>query len=279
MNTEARQDIKIGAVAWGLPGGGAYAARTAKAAGLDGIQLELGSYEAGYPLSQKTVMDGYREDRDRYGIEYPALVLNDVMVHEFINGKNSEHGKIAYDQITLGVETAKALDIDRIMIPNFLENLIMEEKHIECTKEALEYACGLAEPDGILILTENALDWNKQIELLRDVNRNNIRIHFDTQNFKFNFDMDQCLQLQGLYPYIDSVMHAKDGIENPGECLLGEGNTNFFGQMNYLREQEFKGYIVIENYYNLLPLRGKEGARQQMALLQKDIETVRKCFR
>lgn len=279
MNTETGQDIKIGAVAWGLPGGGAYAARTAKAAGLDGIQLELGSYEMGYPLSQKPVMDGYREDRDRYGIEYPALVLNDVMVHEFINGKNSEHGKIAYDQIALGVETAKVLGIDRIMIPNFLENLITEEKHIECTKEALEYACRLAETEEILILTENALDWRNQIELIQDVNRNNLRIHFDTQNFKFNFEMDQCSQLQGLYPYIDSVMHVKDGIKNPGECLLGEGNTDFFGQMNYLREQKFKGYLVIENYYNLLPLREKEGTRQQMALLQKDIETVRKIFR
>ena len=53
--------VKIGAVAWGLPGGGAYAARTARAAGLDGIQLELGSYEAGYPLAQREIMEGYLE--------------------------------------------------------------------------------------------------------------------------------------------------------------------------------------------------------------------------
>ena len=34
--------VKIGAVAWGLPGGGTYAARTAGAAGMDGNQLEMG---------------------------------------------------------------------------------------------------------------------------------------------------------------------------------------------------------------------------------------------
>ena len=33
--------VKIGAVAWGLPGGGTYAARTARAAGLDGIQKKI----------------------------------------------------------------------------------------------------------------------------------------------------------------------------------------------------------------------------------------------
>ena len=37
--------IKFGCVAWGLPGGGYFGPQIAKEAGLDGIQLELGSYE------------------------------------------------------------------------------------------------------------------------------------------------------------------------------------------------------------------------------------------
>lgn len=270
--------VKIGAVAWGLPGGGSYAARVAKAAGLDGIQLELGSYEDGYPLAQKDVQEGYLEDRLRYDIEYPAIVLNDVMVHEFINGKNTENGKIAYDQIALSIETAKSLGIDRIMIPNFLKNLITNESHLEQAKEALVYACRLAKPEGILILTENALDWKKEENLLKDVGADNLKIHFDTQNFKFNFDMDQCEQLEGLYPHLDSVMHTKDGIDKPGESLLGEGNTNFHGQMKYLKQQGFEGFIVIENYYNLLPLRGRAQKDGQMGLLLKDIAALRKYF-
>ena len=47
--------IKFGCVAWGLPGGGYFGPQIAKEAGLDGIQLELGSYEWGYPLAQKQV--------------------------------------------------------------------------------------------------------------------------------------------------------------------------------------------------------------------------------
>lgn len=270
--------IKIGAVAWGLPGGGAYAPKVAKMAGLDGIQLELGSYEAGYPLAQKEVAEGYKEDRERYGIEYPAIVLNDVMVHEFIHGKNTENGKIAYEQIAIGIEAAKGLGIDRIMIPNFLENLITEEAHVEHTKEALSYACKLAEQEGILILTENALDYKGQEALIRDVGASNLMVHFDTQNFKFNFDMDQCEQLKHLYPLMDEVMHTKDGIKNPGEKLLGQGNTDFFGQMKFLKENKFEGWIVIENYYNLAPLREEAAGNWQMGLLHKDMETLRRCF-
>ena len=271
-------EIKIGAVAWGLPGGGAYAARTAKEAGLDGIQLELGSYEEGYPLSQQAVMEGYMEDRERYAIQYPAMVLNDVMVHEFINGKETEHGRIAYDQMELAVRVAEKMGIDRIMIPNFLENLIVSQSHFEHTREALQYVCRLARPAGILILTENALDWSRQQELLEAVGEPNLLVHFDTQNFKFNFDMDQCRQLEQLYPMMDNVMHVKDGDDKPGNRLLGKGNTDFFGQMDILRAKGYDGWIITENYYNLLPLRSEAQEGRQMDLLLKDIETIRKCF-
>ena len=274
-----KERIKIGAVAWGLPGGGIYAARVAHAAGLHGIQLELGSYEESYPLSEKEVIKGYIEDRERYGIEYPAIVLNDVMTHEFIHGRNTENGKIACDQIELAVETARALSIDRIMIPNFLNNLITEEKHIENTRKVLDFACQHAKKENILILTENALGYQEQIKLIQDINADNLKIHFDTQNFKFNFDMDQCEQLMGLFPYMDSVLHTKDGISKPGEYLLGLGNTDFFGQMDLLKRQQFEGFIVIENYYNLLPLRNHTEKGDQMDLLLKDVETIRSCFR
>lgn len=275
-NTDSK--IKIGAVAWGLPGGGAYSVRTAWEAGLSGIQLELGSFEAGYPLSQKTVMDGYLEDGERYGVEFPVLVLNDLMEHEFIHGSSTENGKIAWEQIAVGVETVAQMGISRLMIPNFIRNLITCEEHIENTREALSYACSLGAERGITILTENALDWHRQIELLGSVGAENLKIHFDTQNFKFNFDMDQLSQLEGLYPYMDCVLHVKDGTNAPGNCLLGEGNTDFFKQMEFLRKRDFEGWIITENYYNLLPLRAQAEAGGQMELLLKDVNTIKKCF-
>ena len=268
----------IGCVAWGLPGGGYFAPEIAKKAGLDGIQLELGSYQWGYPLAQKEVMEGYLEAGKRLNIQYPAIVLNDVMEHEFIHGKSTEHGKIAYDQMELAVETAAAMKVEKIMVPNFLENLITEEINIEHTKEALEFICKKAEKKGITILTENALPWQRQVELLEEIGCDNLKIHFDTQNFKFNFAMDQCDQLRGLLPYMDNQLHVKDGIGEPGGCLLGEGNTDFFAQMEILRENQFSGWIVIENYYNLLPLRKQGAGGKAMHLLERDIAAIKSCF-
>ena len=123
-------------------------------------------------------------------------------------------------------------------------------------------------------MTENALDYKEQIQLLKEINMSNLTIHFDTQNFRFNFNMDQCEQLEGLYPYMDSQLHVKDGINEPGGCLLGEGNTDFFPQMEILKKHGYEGWIIIENYYNLLPLR-KCNEQNQMQIINKDLETLR----
>ena len=118
-----------------------FGPQIAKKAGLDGIQLELGSYEWGYPLAQKQVQEAYLEEGNRLGIEYPSIVLNDVMDHEFIHGKIQRMERSTYDQMELAVQVAAEIGISKIMVPNFLGNLITEESHVEATKDALRFIC------------------------------------------------------------------------------------------------------------------------------------------
>ena len=271
-------DIKIGAVAWGLPGGGAFAPYVAREAGLNGIQLEMGTYENGYPLTQSEVIQGYNDAAIQYNLEYPSIVLNDVMYHPYIHGKDTPDGKIAYDQIPLVLEAAVKLNIDRIMIPNFVHNLITEKEHVLHTIDYLRFACELAQKKDILILTETGLDASRQKEMHKEINATNLKVFFDTQNYKFNHNMNQCEQLNALYELMDDQIHTKDGVNAPGEMLLGKGDTDFFGQMKILNKRKFSGWIIIENYYNLKPLRDETPNGNQMDLLQIDIATVKKCL-
>ena len=39
--------IKVAATQWGFPGSGIFSARLASEAGLDGVQLDFGSYDEG----------------------------------------------------------------------------------------------------------------------------------------------------------------------------------------------------------------------------------------
>lgn len=269
--------VKIAAVSWGLPGGGCFAPEIAGLAGLDGIQLELGSYEKGYSLGQKEIRNLYLERGHELGIQYPSIVLNDVMVHEFIHGRGTKNWEIALEQVDLGLEAAHEMNIGQIMIPSFENNLITESRHEENTAEFLRLACDKAQLYGITILTETALDYQSQIEMMDEIGRNNLKLFFDSQNYQFFSGLDQGEELVHLLPYMAGQIHLKDGIREPGERLLGEGNMKFEEQAAILGESGFEGWLILENYYNMLPAR--LGSRiSQMELLQRDIETVKKWF-
>ena len=274
--------VKIGSTAWGLPGNGWYGPYMAHRAGLDGIQLELGSYEAGYPLAQRGVQEAYLEDAERFGLEYPAVVLNDLMVHGYAKGCDTEDGRLAFDMIELGLEVAHEMGIGEVMLPNFGENRIREQAHFDNMVRALSFACEKARGLGITVLTENPLAWDAQLELLRAVGADNLKIHYDSQNMKYNWDLDQCEQLRKLYPHMTYQLHVKDGEAKPapaGSAPLGGGNTDFRQQMQILRELGYEGWIITENYYCKPSMQGVTATRESpWDALMKDVATLHEIF-
>lgn len=72
---------------------------------------------------------------------------------------------------------------------------------------------------------------------------------------------------------MDSQLHVKDGINEPGGCLLGE-ETQISSSDGNPEKHGYEGWIIIENYYNLLPLR-KFNEQNQMQIINKDLETLR----
>lgn len=268
---------KFGITEWGMPGEGHYPIRIAKEAGLDGIQLELGSHENGYPLAQKYVRDKYIEDAKRYGIEFPSLAMNDLGVNGFVEGKNSAQGRIAYQTMRICVETAAAMSIDAIMVPNFFANFIVTEKHFANTVEALAFICDLALPHKITIASETVLSPEEHFRLLDLVNRPNIGIFFDCMNAKFFGKRDQLETLTQEFPRLVPQLHIKDGVTALSSALLGEGAMDFHKQAAFLVASGYSGWLILENYYSHLPIRGGD-TEDQMLMLAKDLATARKAF-
>ena len=269
---------KFGVTQWGMPGEGHYSVRIAKEAGLDGMQIELGSYESGYGLAQKYVMEKYLEDSEKYGIEFPSLVTNDLGVNGFVEGPKSESGKIAYDTMSIGIETAAAMKITTIMIPNFFANWIANERHFDNTVEALVFCCDLAAKHNIIIGSETGLSPEDHFRLLDLVNRPNIGIFFDTMNPRFFGKRDPFDTLKKEIARFVPQLHIKDGIDTLSGALLGEGEMDFFKQAEYIHNSNYSGWIILENYYSHLPVRGSNCANQ-MELLRKDLAIAKKAFK
>jgi sugar phosphate isomerase/epimerase len=109
--------------------------------------------------------------------------------------------------------------------------------------------------------------------LFRMVDRKNFGCYYDSQNYHLFRQYDQLEILEGLFPYMVNQLHVKDGNGAMSGALLGTGDANFTGSMALLAKKGFEGYILLENYYDQLPLRLAD--ENPYKLLESDIRILK----
>ena len=112
-------DFKLGVVEWACPLPGPGGLKILSELGLQGMELDFGEYEAGYPLYNERVQDLYLENGAKYGIEFPAIGLNALNTHGMCHDRDSVDGMIAIQTIEKGIETAIKMNIPVAQLPSF----------------------------------------------------------------------------------------------------------------------------------------------------------------
>lgn len=266
------RQIKYGACDWGLPGGGLYGPRIAADAGLDAISLKIGLYENDYPITHEPMQKIYLEEQQRCGIEYCAVALNDFDNIPMHARKGTKEYEIVQNLIPRAVQTADALGVPIIQVPGFAASLIRSEEDLERSASVFRYLCDLAGEKGISVAGENVMSPDEFRELYERVGRGNFYLYFDSQNYHLNRGYRETDILEGLFPLMCNQLHVKDGNGAMSGALLGTGDSGFFDTMKWLAEHEYSGYILLENYYDQLPLRD-EGDPYE--LLKEDIRILK----
>lgn len=257
-NKSGSMNVKLGVCNFCTPGMGAFAARFTAMAGLDGMSLDLGFRVNGYPLACREVQKAYLEDQQRYGIELPNIGLSCL---DFLS-LMTRPGQADYDEVqwvwNTAIETAAAMDIHQLLLPAFAESEIKTEDDFEYAVELFRRISLRAAEHGITIGSENVLPFAKQRELVERVGCENFGLFYDSQNFFFNKDLSQTEALEVLYDLLVPQLHVKDGRR--GELsgrVVGEGESDFAGSMKILHRRGWNGWIILENYYEQYPLRGR----------------------
>jgi sugar phosphate isomerase/epimerase len=78
---------------------------------------------------------------------------------------------------------------------------------------------------------------------------------------------------------MDSVceIHVKDGKgRDLSGALLGEGDTDFYGSIEVIKNHGYEGWIVNENYYDQKPLSERDS--DIAALIKKDLDILKKAL-
>lgn len=271
------KDVKIGACDWGLPGSGLYATQIAAEVGLDALSLKIGLYENDYPITHPQMQRIYLSEQQKYGIEYCAIALNDFDNIPMHARKGSKEYEIVWNLLKRAVSTAKILGVQIIQVPGFAASEVKTEEDLEHSALAFQYLCDEAGAYGISVAGENLMNGKEFRTMAERVGRKNFYLYFDSQNYQLFKGYRELDILTSLYPCMCNQLHVKDGTGAMSGGLLGTGDSGFYDTIAFLKQMEFSGYLLLENYYDQLPLRNQ--AESPYELLLEDIKILKEAIK
>ena len=109
-----------------------------------------------------------------------------------------------------------------------------------------------AEYTGIAVYTENVLEAPELARLFREVNRPNLRLLYDSQNYRQMANRDALPVFVSAASLVGDFLHVKDGDEKLGDRPLGEGTCGLEKQLEAIVRSGFAGSYILENKFQTL---------------------------
>ena len=95
-------NCSVGITSWCWPDFGVGSMPEIKKAGLDALQLQVGDWEDGLPLSDKALQKEYAEAAAAAGLKLLPVSVNTVCRHPFTEGLDTPDGAIALKALEAG---------------------------------------------------------------------------------------------------------------------------------------------------------------------------------
>lgn len=271
-------NVKLGICNFCVPGTGVFAPQIVAEMGLDGMSLEFGSFEHGWPLSQRKLQDLYLDAQQKYGIEYANVGCSDGDNVQFFARENDPMDAVVNEWVTKAVDAAVYMKIPMVFFSNFNASFAATEEDLEYTAKRYRYACDHAGDKGIEISCECPLSVEKQLQLVEMVDRKNFSLFYDSDNYTYFTDYKQVDILTGIYPHMGKQLHVKDSTKGCiANAIIGTGVADFYGSIDFLKQQGYDGWIILENLYELAPMRHLNS--DYFELMKEDVRVLKEAAR
>ncbi len=261
--------MKYGICQWNLPVNGPEGCYELVKCGLDGMELN-------YTNELLENIDEYCKIAGETGVEFPTLGMNNFCDRSYIC-----EGSEAYfeKEIATALKCALKLGVKTLQIPAFAASDIKTGDELCMAAKNLRKACELAEPYGIYICTENALDAEQNSEFFKLVNHPLFKFYFDNQNL-WRMKGKHCAEVLELMKDHIVEAHAKDSLVIDGNQTwlpLGEGDGEFYSSMEFLKNKAFSGWIHLENDYQTDAEKNPLDF-DYIEAIKKDLNTLKSIF-
>ena len=112
-------------------------------------------------------------------------------------------------------------------------------------------------------------------KLIKDINNPRFKIFFDMQNYVLEKGLDNREIIFNIGTHFCQI-HAKDGVDKISNRLLGDGDADFDGTVEALKEVNYEGWIILENFHDQIAFADPELDAEDM--IKEDIKRLKNSF-
>jgi L-ribulose-5-phosphate 3-epimerase len=254
--------IQIGACDWSLgkssnPG----SFEVAKAIGLQGVQLNLGSESNNMHLRDPAVQQLFKEASKRMGVAIASLAIGELNKIPYKSDPKAEQW------VSDSIDVAKALDVKVILLAFFEKNDLRNDG--QGKKEVvrrLKLVAPKAEQLGITLGIESYLSAEEHMEIIQQVGSKSIKVYYDFRN-SADAGYDVIKEIQWLGKDMICELHMKEN-----GFLLGTGTLDWTKICETLLRMDYlgSGWMQIEG---ATPKGGNV-----IESYQHNLEFLKRCF-
>jgi sugar phosphate isomerase/epimerase len=236
---QSGQRFKIGACDWTLGKRSDPAAlEIAKRLGLDGVMVDMGDPQNGFPLLNPELQANYLTTAKALQVEIASLALGTLNEFPY---KSDPH---AQQWVADSLEVSRVFGTHVVLIAFFGKgDLKNDKKGVEVVIQRFKEIAPQAEKAGVVLGIESWLSAEEHMAIVDKVSSSAVQIYYDMGNsHKMGYDIYK--EIRFLGPHI-CEFHAKDY-----DGLLGKGTINFAEARRAMDDIHYRGWMQIESGAN-----------------------------
>jgi sugar phosphate isomerase/epimerase len=229
------QRFKIGACDWTLEKRTNPAAlEVAKRLGLDGIMVDMGDPQNGFPLLKPELQKNYLTTSKRLQVEIASLALG--LLNQFPYKTDPR----AQQWVADSLEVSRAFGTHVVLVAFFDKGDLKNDKNgIEVVIQRFKEIAPQAEKAGVVLGIESWLSAEEHMAIVDKVGSSAVQVYYDMGNsHKMGYDIYKEIRFLGKHI---CEFHAKDYDD-----LYGKGTINFPEVRRAMDDIGYSGWMQIE---------------------------------
>ena len=212
-----RRNIKIGACDWSIGKRSDIGAfEVAKAIGLEGIQVNMGTLADNLHLREKHRQQKYIEESKKTGIAIASLAIGELNQVPYKSDPRTE------EWVWDSIDVAESLDVSVVLLAFFSANdLRNDEAGKKEVIKRLKKVAPKAEKKKIILGLETYLSAEEHMDIIQAVGSDSIKVYYDFRN-SADAGYDVVREIKWLGKDVICELHMKEN-----GALLGEGSLDW----------------------------------------------------